>query len=176
MTKIHIELTLRLFSGQRGRKAAPSCTPETVWERRLAAGGDAMSRDSFGAEFVRVFVIFLAGGFVYGLIEVAYRGHTHPSMFVLGGLCLVWIGGFDSFYTRTPPLWVQVLLGGLFITLAEFACGMVLNVGLGLRVWDYSNLPFNLLGQVTPRFCALWIGLSLPAVLLENGLRAALSR
>lgn len=135
-----------------------------------------MSRDSFGAEFVRVFVIFLAGGFIYGLIEVAYRGHTHPSMFVLGGLCLVWIGGFDSFYTRTPPLWAQVLLGGLFITLAEFTCGLVLNVGLGLRVWDYSNLPYNILGQVSPRFCALWVGLSLPAVVLENGLRTAFSR
>lgn len=146
----------------------------TIWV--VGQEGEELRRDSFAAEFFRIFVIFLAGGFIYGLMEIAYRGHTHPSMFVLGGLCLVWIGGFDSFYRRTPPLWAQVLLGGVFITTAEFVCGLILNVWLGLRVWDYSNIPFNFMGQVSPRFCALWIGLSLPAVLLENVFRSAFSR
>ena len=135
-----------------------------------------MRRNGFAAEFAEAFVIFLAGGFIYGLIEIAYRGHTHPSMFVLGGICLVWVGGLDRFFTRKPPLYAQVLLGGLFITLAEFACGLVINVWLGMRVWDYSNLPFNLMGQISPRFCALWVAISLPAVLLEDLLRAALER
>ena len=135
-----------------------------------------MRRDSFAAEFAQAFVIFLAGGFTYGIIEILYRGHTHPSMFVLGGICLLWIGGLDSFFRRIPPLVVQMFIGGLFITLAEFSCGMIMNVWLGLRVWDYSNLPYNLMGQVSPRFCALWVALSLPAVLLENSLRESFRR
>ncbi len=135
-----------------------------------------MREDSFAAELVRTFVIFLAGGFIYGIIEIIYRGHTHPSMFVLGGICLVWIGGLDSFFRHSPPLFVQMLLGGLFITLAEFGCGLVMNVWLGLRVWDYSDLPYNIMGQVSPRFCALWIALSLPAVLLEDLLRSAFAK
>ncbi len=135
-----------------------------------------MRRNSFAAEFVRTFVIFLAGGFIYGLLEILYRGHTHPSMFVLGGICLVWVGGLNSFFRRTPPLVVQMLLGALFITTAEFACGLIMNVWLGLRVWDYSNIPYNLMGQVSLRFCALWIGISLPAVLIEDFLRSAMSR
>ncbi len=135
-----------------------------------------MSRNSFAAEMIKSFVIFLTGGFIYGLIEILYRGHTHPSMFVLGGLCLLWVGGFDSFFRRVPPLWLQIILGGIFITAAELVCGMIFNVGLGLRVWDYSKVPMNFMGQICPQFFFLWIALSLPAVLAEDLLRAAFDR
>ncbi|MBO6229228.1 MAG: hypothetical protein J6O50_01560 [Ruminiclostridium sp.] len=133
-----------------------------------------MREDSFAAELTRSFVIFLMGGFIYGLIEVIYRGHTHPSMFVLGGICFLWIGGFNSFFRVSPPLWLQVLLGGAFITLAEFGCGLIYNVWLGLRVWDYSKLPFNIMGQVCPTFFFSWVALSLPAILAEDLVRHAL--
>ena len=98
-----------------------------------------MKKSGFAVQFIQAFVIFLAGGFIYGAIEIIYRGHTHPSMFVLGGICLLWVGGLDCFFTRTPPIWIQVLIGGAFITLAEFFCGLVYNVWLGMRVWDYSK-------------------------------------
>lgn len=130
-----------------------------------------MRSDSFAAEFARNFIIFLFGGFTYCLIEVLYRGRTHPSMLVLGGLCLLWIGGLDSFFKKAPPLPVQMLLGGLFITAAELVTGLILNVWLGLRIWDYSNIPLNFMGQICPPFCGLWVSLSLPAMLLENLLR-----
>lgn len=135
-----------------------------------------MRSDSFAAELIKSFTVFLTGGFIYGLIEIIYRGHTHPSMFVLGGLCFLWVGGFDSFFRRTPPLWTQVLLGGLFITAAELICGVIFNLWLGLRVWDYSKLPFNLLGQICPMFCFSWIAISLPAIFAENALRSAFLR
>ena len=135
-----------------------------------------MHSKSFAEEFVKTAVIFLAGGFIYGLIEIIYRGNTHPSMFVLGGLCLVWIGGFDSFFRVTPPLWAQLLLGGTFITAAEFLCGLVYNVWLGMKVWDYSRLPMNIMGQICPMFFFIWVMISLPAIFLEDALRKAMSR
>ena len=135
-----------------------------------------MSRKGFAAEFIKAFVIFLTGGFIYGLIEIIYRGHTHPSMFVLGGLCLLWIGGFDSFFAKTPPLWVQLIAGGVFITAAEFACGMIFNVALGMRVWDYSKLPLNIMGQICLPYSFAWVMLTLPAIMAENALRGAFER
>ncbi len=33
--------------------------------------------------------LFLAGGFVYQMIEMAWRARTHWSMFILGGLCFL---------------------------------------------------------------------------------------
>lgn len=135
-----------------------------------------MSRESFGYELIKSFVIFLAGGFIYGLIEIIYRGNTHPSMFVLGGLCLLWIGGAGRFFRVSVPMWLQVLLGGLFITLAEFSFGLIYNIWLGLKVWDYSKLPFNIMGQICPMFFFLWVAISLPAILIESLFRASFSR
>ena len=62
------------------------------------------------------------------------------------------------------PLWAQAIAGGTVITAAEFAAGLVLNVWLGLGVWDYSGLPGNLLGQICPHFWALWCLLAGPVI------------
>ena len=135
-----------------------------------------MRSDSFGAEFVKAFVIFMAGGFIYGLIEVIYRGHTHPSMFVLGGICLLWIERAAGLTGRRVPLAVRMAAGGMFITAAEFVCGLIINVWLGLRVWDYSKLPMNILGQVCPMFFVAWALLSVPAAIVGGLLRSAMCR
>ena len=39
----------------------------------------------------RFFLLFFIGGALYGLIEILWRGYTHPSMPVLGGLCFFWL-------------------------------------------------------------------------------------
>ena len=128
---------------------------------------------SFAEEFIQSAVIFLTGGFVYGAIELIYRGHTHPSMFVLGGICLLWVGGLDSFFRIRLPLRVQVILGGMLITAAEFLFGLVYNIWLGMKVWDYSRLPLNIMGQVCPLFFFAWVALSLPAIMAENMIRSS---
>ena len=50
------------------------------------------------------------------------------------------------------PLWAQAIAGGTVITAAEFAAGLVLNVWLGLGVWDYSALWCLLAGPVIVAF------------------------
>ena len=130
-----------------------------------------IDKNSFAAEFFRTAVLFLYGGFIYGAIEILYRGHTHPSMFVLGGLCLVWISGLNEYFTKKLPLAARMLLGGIFITLSEFIFGAIFNLWLGLRVWDYSKLPLNILGQVCPVFFLAWVLLSLPAILVAKAVR-----
>ena len=42
--------------------------------------------------------------------------------------------------------------------------GLVLNCLLGFDIWDYSNVPLNLLGQVCLPYSFLWMGISLPAM------------
>lgn len=105
----------------------------------------------------------LAGGFLYALIEVLFRGYTHPSMFLLGGMCFVSVGlirrGFSG-----APLAEKMLLSGIAITVLEFLCGLLVNVWLGLSVWDYSRMPYNLLGQVCLSYTAMWCLLALPAM------------
>ena len=47
------------------------------------------------------------------------------------------------------------------VTVVEFIFGVVFNLWLKMNVWDYSNMPFNLLGQICPLFSLMWVGLAL---------------
>ena len=111
-------------------------------------------------------VRWLMGGVAYGGIEIFYRGYTHWTMIVLAAaLCVPLDLANDTIIEWDTPLWLQALMGGSIITAAEFASGLILNVWLGLDIWDYSDLPGNLLGQICPQFWALWCLLALPTII-----------
>lgn len=112
-----------------------------------------------------------AGGTLYGLIECLWRGHTHWTMILLGGLLFVLLGGLNEWLPWEMPLALQSLLGALAVMAAEFAAGLVVNVWLGWDVWDYSGMPGNILGQICPQFAALWVPLSAAAIVLDDWLR-----
>lgn len=111
------------------------------------------------------------GGLVYAGLELLFRGRTHWTMIVLGGVLFVIIGLFNEVLPWDMPLAVQGLLGALVVTGAELVAGLALNVWLGLGIWDYSNMPLNLWGQICLPFSALWVLLSIVAVVLDDWLR-----
>ena len=49
--------------------------------------------------------------------------------------------------------------------------GLILNVWLGLDIWDYSNLPLNLCGQICLWYSALWYVLCLVFIPVFDWLR-----
>lgn len=69
------------------------------------------------------------------------------------------------------PLILQGIIGSAIVTGAELATGMILNVWLGLGVWDYSGMPLNYKGQICLPFSILWIFVSIAAVVLDDWLR-----
>ena len=115
-------------------------------------------------------VLALCGGCVYFLIEMAWRGHSHWTMAVLGGVCFVLIGDINEFIPWNMPL-IQGAIGSGIVTVLELVSGIILNLWLGLGIWDYSNMPFNLLGQICLPFTLLWVALSIVAVALDDWLR-----
>ena len=116
-------------------------------------------------------VLALIGGIAYGAVEMAFRGHTHWTMIVLGGICFVAVGSINEIIPWDMPLAVQMLIGSVIITALEFCCGCIVNVWLGWDVWDYSKLWGNLLGQICPLYSAIWYFISLIAILLDDYLR-----
>lgn len=72
---------------------------------------------------------------------------------------------------RYTVIWKQMLICSIIITAVEFTSGLILNVWLGLGIWDYSNMPFNILGQICLPFTLLWYVLSAPAIILDDYLR-----
>ena len=103
--------------------------------------------------------LFLLGGGTYVALEWLWRGLSHPSMFLLGGLCFRLLGALRR---HLPPVWVP-LFGAIAVTALEFLTGLVVNCWLGWAVWDYSTQPGNLLGQICPLYTLLWIPLSAAA-------------
>lgn len=117
-------------------------------------------------------VIFAIGGFVYVGIELLYRGRSHWSMFIVGGLCLLVIGLFNE--GLIPQSWgiiKQMLLGSATITAIEFICGLIVNVWLKWDVWDYSRLPLNVYGQICLPFSIIWFFLSYVAIRVDDEIR-----
>ena len=99
------------------------------------------------------------------LLEFLWRGYSHGSMFLLGGLCFLLVGGCVAKLTRLP-LALRLILGACVITALELATGLLVN--RDFRVWDYRRLPYNFLGQISLQFSLLWIPLSLAAMVLYN--------
>ncbi len=116
-------------------------------------------------------VLFCIGAVVYALIEILWRGYTHWTMAALGGALFLIIGGINNWLSWDMPLWLQAIIGSLMVTGAELIFGIVLNIWLGLGIWDYSQMPFNFLGQICPQFTFAWMGLSLIAIVLDDYIR-----
>ncbi len=100
-------------------------------------------------------ITFCFGGVGYGLIEVIWRGYTHPTMLVTGGLCFTVICLINRNLVRIPLLF-RGMLCALFVTATEFFVGILVNRILYLDVWDYSHTRFNLLGQICLEYAFFW--------------------
>ena len=120
---------------------------------------------------LRPLVLIGIGGMFYVLIEILFRGHSHWTMFLLGGFCFWWIGMINEAIPWDMALWKQAIIGGLYITVMEFLMGCIANLWLGWDIWDYSDMPFNLLGQICLPFSIAWVGLALVAIILDDYLR-----
>ena len=115
--------------------------------------------------------LFFVGATIYVIIENLYRGYSHWTMFLLGGICFIALGLINEVIPWDMPLLLQMLVGGVIITVLEFITGCVVNIWLGWNVWDYSELPFNLWGQISLFSSIVWIGLSLVGIVLDDYIR-----
>ena len=119
----------------------------------------------------KVVLLFVFGGLMYMGVEILFRGYTHFSMFFVGGLCFVLVGGINEKLPWNMAFVSQMMIASLLVTAVEFAAGVILNLVLGLGVWDYSTLPYNLLGQISLIFSVGWFFLSAIGILLDDWMR-----
>jgi uncharacterized membrane protein len=106
------------------------------------------------------------------MIEVIFRGFSHWTMMVVGGLCFVIIGLLNEWYTENMRFELQVLIGAFVITALEFISGYILNIKLQMNIWDYSQYRFNLYGQICLHHSiCYWIPLSIIAILIDDYFR-----
>jgi len=129
------------------------------------------------------FTIFMVFGILYVFIEVAYKavlsmkgslmGSSSLWMMLLGGMLGVVLGSINEKNSALGelPYILQVIFGALLVTAMEFLSGCILNRWLGFGIWDYSHLPFNLLGQINIVHSSYWLLMTPTAFWLDDVIR-----
>lgn len=122
-------------------------------------------------ELLKCLILFLIGGFIYCCIEILWRSYTHWTMAIVGGICFVVIGGLNNYLPWKMKIWKQGIVGALFVTSVELVVGIPLNLFMRLDIWDYSQIPFNFIGQICLPFTILWFFLSISCIFVDDWLR-----
>lgn len=117
-------------------------------------------------DFHEYVFMYSAGSVIYAGTEVAFRGFTHWTMVITGGICAALIH-FENKKLRSKKLYLRCLAGCATITAAEYSVGCIVNRLLHWNVWDYSERFLNIQGQVCPLFTFFWFLLSVPAIYLS---------
>ncbi|MBQ8654238.1 MAG: hypothetical protein IJ507_04795 [Clostridia bacterium] len=113
---------------------------------------------------IRITAPFLFGAAGYPLLEIIWRGRTHPSMALAGGMSLCAMRRISHLRLNRPA---QALLCGLSVTGIEAVCGLIWN--RRHQVWDYRRMPLNWRGQICLPYTLLWTLLSAAMLPLLNG-------
>lgn len=124
-------------------------------------------------------LLWFFGGTLYFLLEVAYKtaiGHPEHiswTMLVLSIVLTIPVERCGDGLPWECPLLLQALACAALVTAVELIAGLVLNVWLNMNVWDYSNLPVNLWGQICLSFSLTWVVLCLAFIPIFDWLRWA---
>ena len=112
--------------------------------------------------------LWAVGGSIYYGFELLFRGFSHWSMFVLGGICFVFFAVQGRMVLWQDPLWLQLARCMVFVTSMEVITGIIVNKWLLLNVWDYSRLPLQLFGQICVPFIIIFSGLAAVGIILSG--------
>lgn len=115
-------------------------------------------------------VLYYLGGAGYMTLEFLWRGRSHGSMFLLGGLCFTALGKLRRLHL---PLPLKAAAGSAVITVLELATGLAVN--RDHQIWDYRSLPLNFRGQICLPFSLMWYPLSLAGFFLYEQAEQALT-
>ena len=65
----------------------------------------------------KLVLLFVFGGLMYMGVEILFRGYTHFSMFFVGGLCFVLVGGINEKLPWNMAFVSQMMIASLLVSL-----------------------------------------------------------
>ena len=106
-------------------------------------------------------ILFYIGGMAYMFLEFAWRGRSHGTMFLLGGVCFLVLGQISR---RLPVknIVIKGMAGSAAVTVLELVTGLAVNRDYG--IWDYRKMPYHFQGQICLPFSHMWIPVCLGAM------------
>lgn len=116
-------------------------------------------------------------GTIYFFVEVAWKtAHSNTeaiswTMLLLAIFLAIPLERCGAEVPWEMPMLAQAAICTGIITAAEFVAGCILNIWLGLGIWDYSDMTGNVLGQVCPQFIVIWFFFSMLAIVMLDYMR-----
>lgn len=111
------------------------------------------------------FLYFIIYSFIGFILETIYflftKGHfISRKCFLLSPLCPVYGLGAIAILLATKYIKkykiVSILIGGIIASIVEFLFHYIYKDILGVTIWDYSNLSFNLNGRICLLYSLFW--------------------
>jgi len=115
--------------------------------------------------FLDLLIAFTWGFCIYPSMEILWRGYTHISMCFAGGICALFLYLLNK-QLSGMYIFIKGLLGACVITAVELIFGIVFNIVFKMDVWDYSDLPFDFMGQICLGYFFLWYLLCIALIYL----------
>ncbi|MBU2649718.1 MAG: hypothetical protein KKA81_02180 [Bacteroidetes bacterium] len=118
-------------------------------------------------QFVLFFTLYSFAGWV---IEVIYRSIAQKRFINAGFLFGTFVPVYGlaacsiialSHVLKDESIYVQIFVYGTLPTVIEFFVGILSEVLFGLKLWDYSENKFNLMGRICLSFSTGWAILTL---------------
>jgi len=89
---------------------------------------------------------FVNSGFLYGPFVPIYG---------FGSLIIYFFSNIIGFL----PFYQEVIIYAVLVTLLEFFSSLILEKIFSIKLWDYSDEPFNINGRICLKFSLFWVGL-----------------
>lgn len=122
-------------------------------------------------QIIKNIILFILFGCFYVTIEVFFRGYSYPLMFCVAGIASVLIDKLNNILSWDMSLPLQVLIGTVIILALELSSGLFALHVLGVRMWDYRNMPWNMFeGLLCPQFGLIWMVLTLGIIILADAI------
>lgn len=116
-------------------------------------------------------LLFFTGLCIYTTIEVWFRGYSYRLMGIVGGLIMIIEDKINDRISWDIPLTVQMLLGGIIVTILELLSGEFALHIMGVRMWDYSGQWMAMCDNlICPLFSLIWVALSGISIILSDAI------
>ena len=120
-------------------------------------------------QIIKNIILFILFGCFYVTIEIFFRGYSYPLMFLVAGIASVLIDKLNNKISWDMPLPLQIIIGTFIILALELSSGLFALHVLGVRMWDYRNMPWNMFeGLLCPQFALIWMIMTLGIIVLAD--------
>lgn len=119
--------------------------------------------------FFKLFIIYLIGSIIGFIIEVIYRRFFSANKWINPGFLT---GPYQPLYgfgviilylisLTNIELYYKLIIITILLTFIEYITGLIFIKLLNIKLWDYSNLKYNIQGIITPIFSLYWLILAI---------------